>query len=91
MKKGTYILLIVLFFILLAAAGVFFLFVSELGEPSAEVPGRAYLEVNLSGAVDEVAPTNLFSALLPIRGSRAWPASSAGIRSSSSSRRLRQG
>jgi protease IV len=66
MKKGTYVLLIVLFFIFLAAAGVFFLFVSELGEPSAEVPGRAYLEVNLSGAVDEVAPTNLFSALLPL-------------------------
>jgi protease-4 len=66
MKKGTYVLLIILFFILLAAAGVFFLFVSELGPPSAEVPARAYLEVNLAGAVAEVAPPDLLSALLPV-------------------------
>ena len=50
MKKGTYVLLIVLFFILLAGAGFFFLFVTELGTPAAQVPGRAYVEVNLSGS-----------------------------------------
>jgi len=66
MKKGTYVLLIILFFILLAAAGVFFLFVSELGQPSVEVPGRAYLEVNVGGAVAEIAPPDLLSTLLPV-------------------------
>jgi protease-4 len=65
MKRRTYVLLIVLFFILLAAAGLFFLFVSELGQSSADVPSRAYLEVNLSGSVEEVAPSDLLSALIP--------------------------
>ena len=64
MKKGTYVLLIVLFFILLAGAGFFFLFVTELGTPAAQVPGRAYVEVNLSGSVEEVAPPDILSALL---------------------------
>jgi protease-4 len=66
MKRSTYVLLIILFFILLAAAGVFFLFVSELGQPSVEVPSRAYLEVNLGGALTEVAPSDLLSTLLPV-------------------------
>ena len=66
MKRSTYVLLIILFFIFLAAAGVFFLFVSELGQPSVEVPSRAYLEVNLGGAVTEVAPSDLLSTLLPV-------------------------
>ena len=64
MKKGTYVLLIVLFFVLLAAAGFFFLFVTEWGTPAAEVPDRAYVEVNLSGSVEEVAPPDILSALL---------------------------
>ena len=64
MKKGTYVLLIFLFFFLIAAAGVFFLFVSDLAAPAAEVPSRAYLDVGLSGAVEEVAPPDLLSALL---------------------------
>ncbi|HVP90107.1 MAG TPA: signal peptide peptidase SppA [Terriglobales bacterium] len=66
MKKRTYVLLIVLFFVILAVAGAFFLFVSELGQPAAEVPGRAYLEVTLGGAVEEVAPPSLLTALLPV-------------------------
>jgi len=64
MKKGTYVLLIVLFFVLLAAAGFFFFFVTELGTPAAAVPDRAYIEVNLSGSVEEVAPPDFLSALL---------------------------
>lgn len=64
MKKGTYVLLIFLFFFLLAVAGLFFFFFTELGQPSASVPGRAYLEVNLSGSVVEVAPPDLLTALL---------------------------
>ncbi len=66
MKKRTYVLLIVLFFVALAVAGAFLLFVSELGQPAAEVPGRAYLEVALGGAVEEVAPPSLLAALLPV-------------------------
>jgi protease-4 len=64
MKKGTYILLIFLFFALLAAAGFFFFFVTELGQPAAEVPARAYVEINLSGPVEEIAPPDILSALL---------------------------
>jgi protease-4 len=63
MKKGTYVLLIFLFFFLLAAAGFFFFFVTEFGQPAAEVPSRAYLEVGLAGAVEEVAPPDLLSAI----------------------------
>ena len=66
MRKRTYVLLIVLFFVVLAVAGAVVLFVSELGPPAAEVPGRAYLEVALGGAVEEVAPPSLLSALLPV-------------------------
>lgn len=63
MKKGTYVLLIFLFFFLLAAAGFFFFFVMEFGQPAADVPARAYLEVNLAGSVEEVAPPDFLSAI----------------------------
>jgi protease-4 len=63
MKKGTYVLLIFLFFFLLAAAGFFFFFVTEFGQPAADVPARAYLEVNLAGSVEEVAPPDFLSAI----------------------------
>ena len=76
MKKGTYVLLIFLFFFLVAAAGIFFLFVSELAPPAAEVPARAYLDVALSGAVEEVAPPDILSALFiraqPLTVSDIW-------------------
>jgi len=75
MKKGTYVLLIFLFFFLVAAAGLFFLFVSEIGPPAAEVPARAYLEVGLSGAVEEVAPPDLISTLF----ARARPLTTTDI------------
>ncbi len=75
MKKGTYVLLIFLFFFLVAAAGLFFLFVSELAPPAAEVPARAYLELGLSGPVEEVAPPDLLSALF----ARARPMTTTDI------------
>ncbi len=59
MKKGTYVVLILLFFALLAAAGLFSLFVLELGRPGADVPARAYLDITLSGPVAETAPPDV--------------------------------
>jgi protease IV len=67
MKKGTYVALILLFFALLAAAGLFSLFVLELGRPRADVPARAYLDITLSGPVAETAPSDVFSAFFPGR------------------------
>jgi protease-4 len=65
MKKGTYVFLIFLFFFLLAAACVSLLIVNEFGGAPAEVPSRATLEVNLGGPVEELAPPELLSFIIP--------------------------
>jgi len=64
MKKGTYVLMIFLFFFLLAVVASLFFFVTEFGQPSADVPSRAYLDVGLSGSVEEVTPPDFLSAIL---------------------------
>jgi protease-4 len=64
MKKGTYVLIIFLFFFLLAVAGFLFFLVGEFGRTSVDVPAHAYLEVGLSGSVEEIAPSDLLSAIL---------------------------
>jgi len=65
MKKRTYVWLIFLFFFLLAAACVAVFFVSEFGGAPVAVPSRAYLEVRLGGAFEELAPPDLLSMLVP--------------------------
>ncbi|HPW17749.1 MAG TPA: signal peptide peptidase SppA [Candidatus Aminicenantes bacterium] len=64
MRRSAYVGLIALFFFLLAAAGLVFVFLEGLGGGSADVPGRAYLEVRLSGPVEEIAPTDSLASVL---------------------------
>ena len=62
MKRGHYILIIVLvFFLLIIAAAVAF-FVGEVRRP-VTVKAHSYLEINLSGQVQEFAIPDLFSSL----------------------------
>jgi len=62
MKKRTYIWLVIGFFVLLLVVGLAALVISELARPSVSVPARAYLDVNLSGPVEEVAPPDFIYA-----------------------------
>jgi protease-4 len=64
MKRSAYVGLIFLFFFLLGAAGLFFLFIADIGGQAVEVPASGYLEVPLAGSVSESAAPDLFSALL---------------------------
>jgi len=63
MKKRTYVLIIVLFFFLLAAAAFVSYFATAFSQAPVNVPSRAYLEVGLSGAVEEIAPPDLLTTL----------------------------
>ncbi len=64
MRRSAYVGLIVLFFFLLAAAGLFFIALEDFGGGAVDVPGRAFLEVRLSGPVAETAPADSLTALL---------------------------
>ena len=63
MKKSAYVGIILLFFFVLGAAGLFFLFIMDIGGTAVDVPARGYLEVQLSGPVSEVAAPDFLSAL----------------------------
>jgi protease IV len=68
MRKSAYVGLIILFFVLLAAAGLFFIVLEDISGTSVDVPGRGYLEVRLSGPVEEIVPSeNLPSVLLGLK------------------------
>jgi len=68
MRKSAYVGLIVLFFLLIAGAGLFFVFLEDVGGGAVDVPGRGYLEVRLAGAVEEISsPDTLTSVLLGTR------------------------
>ncbi len=63
LKKRTYVLIIILFFFLLAGAAFVSYFAAAFHQTSVNVPARAYLEVDLSGAVAEIVQPDLFSTL----------------------------
>ena len=64
MKRSTYVVLIVLFFVMLAGAGLFFVFLEDIGGRRVEIPVSGYLDVPLSGPVAEIAPADPLAALL---------------------------
>ena len=64
MRKSAYVGLIVLFFLLIAGAGLFFVFLEDVGGGAVDVPGRGYLEVRLAGAVEEIASSDALTSVL---------------------------
>jgi protease-4 len=68
MKKRTYVLIIFLVIFLLAAAAAVSYFLMDWGRPAVTVPLHAYLEINLSGELQEIAPPDFFmNVVLGIR------------------------
>ena len=68
MKKRTYVLIIFLVIFILAAAAAFSYFLMDWGRPAVTVPLHAYLEINLSGELQEIAPPDFFkNVILGIR------------------------
>ena len=68
MKKHTYVLIIFLVIFILAAAAAFSYFLMDWGRPAVTVPLHAYLEINLSGELQEIAPPDFFkNVILGIR------------------------
>lgn len=63
MKKGKYILIIFLIFFVLGLAAIVSLFVYELGRPPS-VRSRSYLELKLSGPIQERAAPDFMMAML---------------------------
>lgn len=63
MKKRTYILIIILIFLGLALATFFSFIYLEFGKPPA-VKAHSYLEISLSGGVQEKIPSNLLMEML---------------------------
>ena len=55
MKRGKYVLIIILIFVFLFLAAVFSFIYLEFGRPPA-VKARSYLEIKLSGEIQEQAP-----------------------------------
>ena len=64
MKKRTYVLIIFLVFFFLAAAAAVSYFLMDWGRPAVTVPHQAYLEINLSGELQEIAPHDFFSSVI---------------------------
>ncbi|MHB8095385.1 MAG: signal peptide peptidase SppA [Candidatus Aminicenantales bacterium] len=64
MKKRTYVLIIFLIFLFLGTAALLSYFALELGQPRATVPPHAYLELDLSGEIQEISQPNLFRSLI---------------------------
>lgn len=75
MKRGKYILIIILIFIVLGMAAVVSLFFYELGKPPA-VKTRSYLELKLSGPIQERAVPdfflNMFAGIQPLSMHEIW-------------------
>ncbi len=63
MKRGKYILIIILIFIVLGMAAIVSLFFYELGRPPT-VKARSYLELNLSGPIQERAVPDIMITML---------------------------
>ncbi len=64
MKKGKYILLAILFFVFLGIAAVISYILYVFGRPAVVVPPRAYLEVGLSGSLEEITPPDFWVSLV---------------------------
>lgn len=63
MKRGKYVLIIILIFIFLFLAAVFSFIYIEFGRPPA-VRARSYLEIRLSGEIQEQAPRDFWASML---------------------------
>ena len=76
MKKRTYVLIIFLVFFILAAAAAVSYFLMDWGRPAVTVPLHAYLEINLSGELQEIAPSDFFSNVIlgirPLSMNELW-------------------
>ncbi len=63
MRRGRAVLLLVVVFVVLALAAVAAILWSILAPPAPSVPERAYLEVDLTGPLDEIAPPDVWSSV----------------------------
>lgn len=76
MKKRTYVLIIFLVFFILAAAAAVSYFLMDWGRPAVTVPLHAYLEINLSGELQEIAAPDFFSNVIlgirPLSMNELW-------------------
>lgn len=76
MKKRTYVLIIFLVIFILAAAAAISYFLMDWGRPAVTVPLHAYLEINLSGELQEIAPpdffTNVILGIRPLSMNELW-------------------
>ena len=64
MKKRTYVLIIFLIIFILATAAAVSYFLMDWGRPAVTVPLHAYLEINLSGELREIAPPDFFTNVI---------------------------
>jgi protease-4 len=62
MKRGKYVLIIILIFVVLFLAAIFSFIYLEFGRPPA-VKARSYLEIRLSGEIQERAPRDSWASL----------------------------
>jgi protease IV len=65
MKKRSYVLVLVLIFVILAGAAAVSMFLVSWSRPAVSVPARAFLEIELGGELQEIAPPSFLSALFP--------------------------
>jgi len=76
MKKRTYVLIIFLVIFILATAAAVSYFLMDWGRPAVTVPLHAYLEINLSGELREIAPpdffTNVILGIRPLSMNELW-------------------
>jgi len=88
MKKRTYILIIFLVIFILAVAAAFSYFLMDWGRPAVTVPLHAYLEINLSGELQEIAPPDFFQNVIlgirPLSMNELW----MNIRKATADRRI---
>jgi protease IV len=64
MKKGKYILIIFLILGILALAAFLSYLLTSFGRPSVHVPSKAYLDIDISGEIVEMAQDDIFTLLL---------------------------
>jgi protease-4 len=88
MKKRTYILIIFLVIFILAVAAAFSYFLMDWGRPAVTVPLHAYLEIDLSGELLEIAPPDFFKNVIlgirPLSMNELW----MNIRKAKADRRI---
>ncbi len=65
MKRSSYVLVLILVFLFLAGAAAVSYLLFDWSRPATTVPSHAYLDMNLSGEIREIAPTDFFSAFFP--------------------------